>query len=1282
VIYEVKNLSPSPRVIEDGITGRLIRIMPGQTVCEDLGERVVSVLRNRGATYALSQVGVTQFPAPEIVAPSPQKGPGKPPLHLVGMFGIGDCLHQRAMLREKMKTHTVWLDTPHWLMYWDLHEQGLKLCVRNTNLHAQAKTLARERGLFRDPLPSARTPVMRIGYNADLIRRFGGTITAAICGGANVAYPKYPDFSFPLKPEWVESARKLIATWGLGGKPLLVYRPNVLRKEWDGSIRAPDAGAYNQIYQTIKDRFFVVSLADLRPSIEWITGEEMPADVKLHHGELDFQTMAALFKEADMVLTPAGFGPVLSQAVGTSVIIVYGCGESYHNTDVAGEHLAPTLGIDPDKACGCYSRRGTCAGCSKRITMAPALARVEEFVGKVLISRNLPQVTPTEVGATEVKFAAGNFFNKMEREVLVALVGSVEPTRVVEFGCNEGGTAKLLMEHVPTIKKYVGIDVPLGYVTPHPLQRNEIPKVPGKNALGLPGFELMVRPRGSYDVRAEEIGEVDVAFIDGDHSKEGVVNDTNLALACVRPGGIIIWHDYYIFDPVPKLGVKPALDEFLASGRDLKHVKDTWLAFERIKEVVPDASIEATPAVLGPIPEPLAPSILIIHTIYADSQPRVNLLDQCLTIDDRINADCDVLVVDSQSPLQLPLANHGEWVALPASPDLRAHRMLFNFPDNIGHLSRRNGRDGWGRATCKGLEAAINGGWDYTFVIEGDSLFRLPVRPIVEQMAKDSTKVISIPVTGATGAGSNKWVETGLMAFNVEWLRTKNFVGQYDWPRRKAAPTPEIVVRNIVWRDLKWMPWKGMRKDKNQITVENLDSLNLDWITHCNRDADGGAAIYDKFMELNLCKNESALTEVAVLTPTSAPVSVFEPRCNGQGTSSSTAASSVRVNLGYGTNRLPGWDNHDADVDISKSLPWPDNHADFILAEHVVEHVSLRDAVAFFKECWRVLKPTGVLRITVPSVERIMRYGDQDYFKFTTKFQKNGATVRGAMGGILYEHGHQMAYTETLLESLVYYAGFKTTLCRPGSSEHAELRGVEGHGKVIGQKFNDIESICCEGTVDGKAMLAVDSMAAAPVPVSAPQLSESSVAVVVGGAMSTMAEYDMATKMCADAGMLPVTFVVNDMIEHFPHHIDHAVTLHPDKLRAWLGRRGNKNKPRCVWAHKACDGATNHTKDWNGSVGLFAVKIARELGHEKILLCGVPMDPKDKHFVRKVEWAAAKQFKHTWDQRKKEIAPYVRSFSGWTAQILGAPTINFLRNGVAVRSGPGDAAGRVAALSQ
>lgn len=172
----------------------------------------------------------------------------------------------------------------------------------------------------------------------------------------------------------------------------------------------------------------------------------------------------------------------------------------------------------------------------------------------------------------------------------------------------------------------------------------------------------------------------------------------------------------------------------------------------------------------------------------------------------------------------------------------------------------------------------------------------------------------------------------------------------------------------------------------------------------------------------------------------------------------------MKVNFGCGNNRLDGWQNFDVELDITNVLPFGDNAIDFILAEHVVEHTRYREAVLFLTECIRVLRPGGVARIIVPSVERIMIHASDEYLKFIARWARI-PDVRGAMGAILWEHGHKTPWTESLLMATMYYAGFDDLKVEePRQSSHKELEDVDGHWKVIGEHDNWVESSIIEGT--------------------------------------------------------------------------------------------------------------------------------------------------------------------------------------------------------------------------
>ena len=177
-------------------------------------------------------------------------------------------------------------------------------------------------------------------------------------------------------------------------------------------------------------------------------------------------------------------------------------------------------------------------------------------------------ITKSELGVTG--FKTRKYMQPGEQDVLLTLVAKVAPKIMVEIGVNEGLTARAMLVSIPSIEHYIGIDVGADYQFEIPAQRIERPAEPGALVKHDPRFQLILRG-------AELPTSADVVFIDGDHGKKAVLEDSLWAAAIVRHGGLIIWHDY----GNPTVEVTLVLNHLLAQRRDIRHVEKTWIAFEQ-----------------------------------------------------------------------------------------------------------------------------------------------------------------------------------------------------------------------------------------------------------------------------------------------------------------------------------------------------------------------------------------------------------------------------------------------------------------------------------------------------------------------------------------------------------------------------------------------------------------------------------------------------------------------------------------------------------------------------
>jgi predicted O-methyltransferase YrrM len=191
----------------------------------------------------------------------------------------------------------------------------------------------------------------------------------------------------------------------------------------------------------------------------------------------------------------------------------------------------------------------------------------------------LRRYTAAELGA--VSLLPGRFskyLNSHETSILIALVNSVAPQVMIEFGCNEGITAKRILENVPTLRRYIGIDVPYGNRPTLKCQETETPLNAGWYAANDPRFFYL--EARSQMLRTAHLEACDAVFIDGDHSESAVLHESHLARRLLRKPGVIIWHDFNN----PAVEVTHALETLQHEGWPINCVENSWLAFLRVEK--------------------------------------------------------------------------------------------------------------------------------------------------------------------------------------------------------------------------------------------------------------------------------------------------------------------------------------------------------------------------------------------------------------------------------------------------------------------------------------------------------------------------------------------------------------------------------------------------------------------------------------------------------------------------------------------------------------------------
>lgn len=148
----------------------------------------------------------------------------------------------------------------------------------------------------------------------------------------------------------------------------------------------------------------------------------------------------------------------------------------------------------------------------------------------------------------------------------------------------------------------------------------------------------------------------------------------------------------------------------------------------------------------------------------------------------------------------------------------------------------------------------------------------------------------------------------------------------------------------------------------------------------------------------------------------------------------------LKLHFGCGNDKKIGWLNLDVNnnadfwVDVRNPVNIKSLTSKFIYSSHMVEHLEHHELLFHLKECFRLLKGDGILRLCIPDFEVFIRkYNDNNFlekYRWLVPGEKfdlpdDYICYMDLMNRAFYEFGqHRMAFNYEKIRKLLLYVGF------------------------------------------------------------------------------------------------------------------------------------------------------------------------------------------------------------------------------------------------------------------
>lgn len=273
------------------------------------------------------------------------------------MQGIGDLIYSRPFVKKLAKEPNteVYLDPVIPELFKDI--PGLNFVDPGTPKYRTQQKLYSTSKTEYVELPTVDRTIT-YGYNRPELKRHG--IVSHMEHAFGFSPSPVIDFSLPY---W-QMDESYIRGRIRGNQNIAIIRPATVRTEWQCSSRNPEPDYINWCTRILNDAgYFTISIADCQEGVEWIEGDEPPAQLKLHKGELGILGTLNLIHQADVVVGGSGFIIPASVSAKTNLFVIFGGRGEYDNPRTVFDprmNLKKIGWVMPDNFCRCNQMDHQC----------------------------------------------------------------------------------------------------------------------------------------------------------------------------------------------------------------------------------------------------------------------------------------------------------------------------------------------------------------------------------------------------------------------------------------------------------------------------------------------------------------------------------------------------------------------------------------------------------------------------------------------------------------------------------------------------------------------------------------------------------------------------------------------------------------------------------------------------------------------------------------------------------------------------------------------------------